>query len=201
MRGPSWGGLRTWAQASTLSPLDPHLGTRRPPKSRIHLGWVGKDRPGRWQPFPLPVQGRPGPCHRLGKDPPPREGADPAGPRPPLRPAPSARGPACSAPQKESQLPPGSEVPRRAGDTHPPVVVPPTPSRGPSPAPPRPAPNSTPPPTRLPPALSRGPGPAAQATGGLGAQRPLPAPAGPGGDRQPRSPLPARPPGVSPRRR
>lgn len=41
MMGPSQGGLRAWAKPSTLSSRDPYLGTKAPPKTRVHLGWVG----------------------------------------------------------------------------------------------------------------------------------------------------------------
>ena len=67
--GPSHGGLRAWAKPSALSIQDPYLGTKAPPKTRVHLGWVGN---------PPKEGGSSSPSlSRAGQDPAIRWGTDP----------------------------------------------------------------------------------------------------------------------------
>lgn len=165
------------------------------------FGVGGEPPQGGWQLLPLPLQGRPRPCHPLGDGPSPSDSIDPAGSARPCLPATPAPGGGCPSPLSTGSLQ-GPRPPRRVRKTHPSV-----PPRGPSLTLSGPVPNSTPPPTRLPPALSRGPSLFGRATGGIGVQPPLPAPAL-AATVLPGSPLPARPrppakrpAGVSPRRR
>lgn len=146
----------------------------------------GERLQGGWQLLPLPLQGRPGPCHPLGDGPSSTDSIDQAGSARPCLPASPAPGGGCPSPLSTGSLQ-GPKPPRRVRKTHPSV-----PPRGPSLAPSGPVPNSTLPPTRLPPALSRGPSLSGRATGGIGEQPPLPAPA-PAATVLPGSPLPARP--------
>lgn len=67
--GPSEGGLWAWAKPSTLSSQDPYLGTKAPPKTRVHSGWVGN---------PPKEGGSSSPSlYRAGQDPAIRWGTDP----------------------------------------------------------------------------------------------------------------------------